>query len=68
MHRIRQVLQAAIKYERKVAILGRSMLNLAGIARELGYMTFPDGLLVPVDQLKQLPLDQVVILDNRQSG
>jgi|JYMV01.1.fsa_nt_gi ribonuclease J len=68
VHRIRQVLQAAIKYERKVAILGRSMLNLAGIARELGYMTFPDGLLVPVDQLKQLPLDQVVILTTGSQG
>lgn len=68
VHRIRQVLQAAIKYDRKVAILGRSMLNLAGIARELGYMTFPDGLLVPIDQLKSLPLDRVVILTTGSQG
>ncbi|HEY9787987.1 MAG TPA: ribonuclease J [Candidatus Obscuribacterales bacterium] len=68
VHRIRQVLQAALKYDRKVAILGRSMLNLAGIARELGYMTFPDGLLVPVDQIKQLPLDRVVILTTGSQG
>lgn len=68
VHRIRQVLQAALKYERKVAVLGRSMLNLAGIARELGYMTFPDGLLVPVDQIKQLPLDKVVILTTGSQG
>lgn len=68
VHRIRQVLQAAMKYDRKVAILGRSMLNLAGIARELGYMTFPDGLLVSVDQIKQLPLDRVVILTTGSQG
>jgi ribonuclease J len=68
VHRIRQVLQAAMKYDRKVAILGRSMMNLAGIARELGYMTFPDGLLLPVDQINQLPLDKVVILTTGSQG
>ncbi len=68
VHRIRQVLQAAMKYDRKVAILGRSMLNLAGIARELGYMTFPDGLLLSVDQIKQLPADKVVILTTGSQG
>lgn len=68
VHRIRQVLNAAQKYERRVAILGRSMLNLAGIARELGYMTFPDGLLVPIDQVKDLPHDKVVILTTGSQG
>jgi ribonuclease J len=68
VHRIRQVLQAAMKYDRKVAILGRSMLNLAGIARELGYMTFPDGLLIAVDQINKLPLDKVVILTTGSQG
>jgi ribonuclease J len=68
VHRIRQVLQVALKYDRKVAILGRSMLNLAGIARELGYMTFPDGLLVTVDQIKQLPPNKVVILTTGSQG
>jgi ribonuclease J len=68
VHRVRQVLQAALKYDRKVCILGRSMLNLAGIARELGYMTFPDGLLLPVDQIKKLPMDKVVILTTGSQG
>ena len=68
VHRVRQVLQAALKYDRKVCILGRSMLNLAGIARELGYMTFPDGLLLPVDQIKKLPMDRVVILTTGSQG
>ena len=68
VHRVRQVLQAALKYDRKVCILGRSMLNLAGIARELGYMTFPDGLLLPVDQIKKLPMEKVVILTTGSQG
>jgi ribonuclease J len=68
VHRVRQILQAAVKYDRKVAILGRSMLNLAGIARELGYMTFPDGLLMKVEEINQLPLDRVVILTTGSQG
>ena len=68
VHRIRQILQAAIKYDRRVCILGRSMLNLAGIARELGYMTFPDGLLVRVEEINQMPLDRVVVLTTGSQG
>lgn len=68
VHRIRQVLQAAMKYDRKVTVLGRSMLNLAGIARELGYMSFPDGLILPPEQINQLPLDKVVILTTGSQG
>ncbi len=68
VHRIRQVLLAAMKYDRKVTVLGRSMLNLAGIARELGYMSFPDGLILPPEQIKQLPLDKVVILTTGSQG
>lgn len=68
VHRIRQVLQAAMKYDRKVSILGRSMLNLASIARELGYMTFPDGLLIPIDQINKLPPNKVVILTTGSQG
>jgi ribonuclease J len=68
VHRIRQVLQAAMKYDRKVAILGRSMLNLAGIARELGYMNFPDGLLVNIDQVNSMPANKVVILTTGSQG
>lgn len=68
VHRVKQILQAAIKYDRKVAVLGRSMLNLAAISRELGYMTFPDGLLVPVEEVNKMPLDKVVILTTGSQG
>jgi ribonuclease J len=68
VHRIRQVMQAAMKYDRRVTILGRSMLNYASIARELGYMTFPDGLLLPVDQINQVQPNKVVILTTGSQG
>lgn len=68
VHRVRQIIQAAIKYDRKVSILGRSMLNLANIARELGYMNFPDGLLLRIDEIKSLPHNKVVILTTGSQG
>lgn len=68
VHRVRQIIQAAIKYDRKVSILGRSMLNLAKIARELGYMNFPDGLLLRIDEIKSLPHHKVVILTTGSQG
>jgi Predicted hydrolase of the metallo-beta-lactamase superfamily len=54
MHRIRQVLEVAYQYDRQVAILGRSMLNIAALGRELGYMKYPDGLLVTADEVNHL--------------
>jgi ribonuclease J len=68
VHRMRQIMQAALKYDRKVAILGRSMLNLAGIARELGYMNFPDGMLLKIDEIKSLGPDKVVIMTTGSQG
>ncbi len=68
VHRVRQVLQAAMWYNRKVAILGRSMLNFANIARDLGYMKYSDDLIVPVEQIKDLPHDRVVILTTGSQG
>jgi ribonuclease J len=68
VHRIRQILQVAMKYGRKVSVLGRSMLNLAGIARELGYMSFPDGLLLPIEEISGLRHDKIVVLTTGSQG
>ncbi len=68
MHRIKQILQAAMQYDRQVAILGRSMLNIADLARQLGYMKYPDGLIINVDEVKQLPAAKVVILTTGSQG
>ncbi len=68
VNRMKQVLQAAMLHHRKVAILGRSMVNFAGIARDLGYMSYPDNLLIPVENINQLPLNEVVILTTGSQG
>ena len=68
VNRVRQVLQAAINYNRKVAVLGRSMLTFASKARDLGYMKYPDGLLIPVESINQLPPKEVVILTTGSQG
>ncbi|MBK7748842.1 MAG: ribonuclease J [Candidatus Obscuribacter sp.] len=68
VNRVKQVLQLAIDHHRKVAVLGRSMLTFARIARELGYMSFPDDLIVPIDSIRQMPLDEIVILTTGSQG
>lgn len=68
VHRVKQVLNAAMWYGRKVAILGRSMHKFAELARELGYASYPDDLLIPVEQVKEMPPDQVVILTTGSQG
>ena len=68
VNRMKQVLQLAMNYHRKVGVLGRSMLNFARIARELGYMSYPDDLLVSIDTVRQLPHDEVVILTTGSQG
>lgn len=68
VHRVRQVLDISMRYGRKVAILGRSMHKFADIARDLGYMNYPDDLLVPVEQVRDYPLDRVVILTTGSQG
>lgn len=68
VHRVKQVLDAAMVYGRYVAILGRSMHKFAELARELGYMKFPDDLLIPIEQVKDYPKDRVVILTTGSQG
>jgi ribonuclease J len=68
VHRMKQVMEVAMKYDRKISILGRSMLNLAGLARELGYLSFPDGLLVRPEEVNSLAKNEVVILTTGSQG
>jgi ribonuclease J len=68
VHRIQQVLDAAARYNRKVAFVGRSMVRNMGIAEELGYLTVPDGLLVDMKTLEQLPDDKVTLICTGSQG
>ena len=66
--RIQQVLDAAEFHGRKVAIIGRSMEQNARIAREMGYLQIPNGLLVGVREAKSLPPEEVVLITTGSQG
>ncbi len=66
--RVQQIINSAEKFGRKVAIEGRSMVNIISIASELGYLTLPDNILIDVDLLKSYPDDQTVIITTGSQG
>jgi len=68
VHRVQQVLDAAEKAGRKVAMVGRSMVRNMGIAADLGYLHVPDGVLVDVKKLDDLADDQIVLVCTGSQG
>jgi ribonuclease J len=68
VHRVQQVLDAAQRSGRKVAMVGRSMVRNMGIAADLGYLHVPDGVLVEAKQLDSLPEDQIVLICTGSQG
>ncbi|MFG2761557.1 ribonuclease J [Streptomyces wuyuanensis] len=68
IHRVQQILDAAHEYGRKVAFVGRSMVRNMGIARDLGYLKVPGGLVVDVKTLDDLPDDKVVLICTGSQG
>src|SRR5438093_2483756 len=68
IHRIQQVLDLAARYGRRVALLGKSMVGNVAVAAELGYLTVPEGLLVSLDELAELPGERQVILSTGSQG
>lgn len=68
IHRLQQVVDSAVKYNRKVAVIGRSMLNVVSIALELGYLRIPEGVLIDIDAVNNYTASQVVILTTGSQG
>ncbi len=68
VHRLNILLQLAQKHHRVVSILGRSMLNVIAHARTLGYIRCPDDLLQPLQSLRHLPDEKIVILTTGSQG
>jgi ribonuclease J len=66
--RMQQVAKAAIKYNRKLAFVGTSMVDNAKMARKLGYLVIPDNLVLPIDQALNLPDSQVTIMCTGSQG
>jgi ribonuclease J len=68
VHRIQQVLDAAHEHGRKVAFVGRSMVRNMGLARDLGYLKVPKGLVVDLKTLEKLPDDRVTLVCTGSQG
>ena len=66
--RVRQVIDIASKYGRKVAIEGRSMINIINIATELGYIRVPKGTLIDIEMIKNYPDNKTVIITTGSQG
>lgn len=68
VHRIQQVIDTAVKYKRKVAVIGRSMVNVVNIALELGYLKAPEGVLIDIDETNNYTADKIVIITTGSQG
>src|SRR5688500_4648815 len=68
VHRVQQVFDAAQLHGRKIALIGRSMVRNMGIARDLGLLRIPAGLLVPIDEAMGLPPEQIVLMSTGSQG
>lgn len=68
VHRLQQVIDACVAHGRKLAISGRSMVNVFAKAQELGYLVAPEGLVVDVDNLNQYADNQIVLATTGSQG
>ncbi|MFM8774976.1 MAG: ribonuclease J [Actinomycetota bacterium] len=68
IHRVQQVIDTAAAHGRKVAFVGRSMVRNMNVARDLGYLTIPGGVVVASDELAELPDDEAVLVCTGSQG
>lgn len=68
VHRLQQILDLAVKYKRKVAFSGRSMINIAEAASKIGELKIPEGLIIDVEKIKNFGDEQIVIVSTGTQG
>lgn len=68
VHRVQQVFDSAAEHGRKVALIGRSMVRNMGIARDLGLLNIPPGLVVGIEEATTLPPEQIVLMSTGSQG
>ncbi|MBU5482701.1 ribonuclease J [Clostridium sp. MSJ-11] len=68
IHRMQQIIDASVKYGRKVTFSGRSMENISQLAMELGYLHIPEGDIITVDEINNYPNEQVTIITTGSQG
>ena len=68
VHRVQQIVNCAVRYNRKIAVCGRSMINMINTARELDYIKVPDNVFIDIDMIKNYTDDQLVIITTGSQG
>jgi len=68
IHRVQQIINASANHGRKVAVIGRSMVNVIGAAAELGYIDLPDGILIDVSEIKKYKPEQITLITTGSQG
>jgi ribonuclease J len=68
VHRLQQIITAASKYDRKVAVSGRSMENIVDVATHLGYLNIEENILINIDEIGRYPDNKIVILTTGSQG
>ena len=68
VHRVQQIIDTSARHGRKVAITGRSMLNVVGAATELGYMDIPEGVLIDISEIKRFRPEEITIITTGSQG
>jgi ribonuclease J len=68
IHRIQQIINKAVSSGRKVAVFGRSMLNVISTAMELGYLSVPDGVIIDLETMSKYPPEKIVLITTGSQG
>ncbi len=68
VHRVQQIVNSAIKYNRKIAVCGRSMINMIETAKELGYIECPENIFIDIDMISKYTDEQLVIITTGSQG
>ena len=68
VHRVQQIVDSAVKYRRKIAVCGRSMINMIETAMEIGYIDAPEDLFIDIDLIKNYNDEQLVIITTGSQG
>ncbi|MBO5379765.1 MAG: ribonuclease J [Clostridia bacterium] len=68
VHRVQQIIDASVHHGRRVAVTGRSMINVVNAAVKLGYMNVPEGVLIDIDDIKKYPPEKTTIVTTGSQG
>ncbi|MBP3315373.1 MAG: ribonuclease J [Clostridia bacterium] len=68
VHRVQQIIDVSARHGRRVAVTGRSMLNIVGAAVELGYMNVPEGVLIDISEIKRFKPEEITLITTGSQG